>query len=53
MEKHINVDHSKLKRDSTKVLIEQVCTNKEVLILMFEDLFGKEQRDPIATSMKA
>jgi hypothetical protein len=26
-----------------KVLIEQVCTNKETLIMLFEEMFGKEQ----------
>ena len=43
-EKQVNHDSSlQPKNTGTRVLIEQVCTNKETLILLFEELFGREQ----------
>jgi hypothetical protein len=44
IEKQANPDLNLLpKNTGTRVLIEQVCTNKETLILLFEELFGRDQ----------
>lgn len=40
------------KQTGTRVLIEQVCTNKDTLILIFEELFGKEQATEMLASNK-
>lgn len=43
IEKQANRDPELMPKDTgTRVLIEQVCTNKETLILIFEELFGKD-----------
>ena len=51
IEKQANLDSELLPKDTgTRVLIEQVCTNKETLILVFEELFGKDQNLDNCTS---
>lgn len=43
VEKQTNPDVNLLpKNTGTRVLIEQVCTSKETLILLFEELFGRD-----------
>ena len=50
IEKQVNPDINLLPKDTgTRVLIEQVCTSKETLILLFEELFGRDQPRELPT----